>query len=79
MYTHIGNGNIVKTKDVIGIFNRETIEASRNNLRIQFYLKQNELMGKSIILREAKKGVYQEEVSNIAVTTLKKRLEKGIL
>lgn len=75
MYVHIGNGKMIKEKDIIGIFDEKTIEASRENKRIQFYLAQNHLKGKSIILREQTKGEYKEEVSDISVVTLKKRLE----
>lgn len=75
MYTHIGNGNIIKNKNVIGIFDMKTIEASRNNLRIQYKLKEKNLTGKSVILKETKNGEYDEEVSEIAVSTLKKRFE----
>ena len=78
MYTHIGNGNIIKNKDVIGVFDWETIQSSRNNLRIQFQFKEKNQKGKSIIIKEIEKGKYQEEVSDIAVSTLKKRLEKGL-
>ena len=75
MYTHIGNGNIIKNKNVIGIFDIKTIEASRNNLRIQYKLKEKNLTGKSVIVRETENGEYDEEVSEIAVSTLKKRFE----
>ena len=75
MYTHIGNGNIIKNKNVIGIFDMKTIEASRNNLRIQHKLKERNLTGKSVIVKETKNGEFDEEVSEIAVSTLKKRFE----
>lgn len=77
MYTHIGNGNVLKNKNVIGIFDIKTIEASRNNLRIQHKLKENNLSGKSVILKETNDGEYDEEVSDIAVSTLKKRFENS--
>ena len=78
MYTHIGNGILLKTKDVIAIFDMKTIQSSRENKRIQFKIKENNLVGKSVILKETEIGKYDEEVSEIAVSTLKKRLEKGI-
>lgn len=79
MYTHIGNGVVLKNKDIIGIFNMETIQNSRNNLRIQHELKERNLTGKSVILMESEKGKYIEDVSKVAVTTLQKRIERGIL
>lgn len=78
MYTHIGNGTIIKNKDVIGVFDMKTIQSSRNNLRIQHHLKEKNLEGKSVILKETKEGTFEEVVSDIAVSTLKKRLAKGI-
>ena len=38
MYTHIGNNLILKNKDIIGIFDKKTIDSSRENKRIQFQM-----------------------------------------
>ncbi len=80
MYTHIGNGNILKTKDIIGVFDIRTIEASRNNKRICYELNrkygEQKLYAKSVVLMQSKDD-YTEEISQVAVSTLKKRLEKG--
>ena len=78
MYTHVGDGIILKSKDIIGVFDMKTINASRENKRIQFNLKERNLEGKSVILMGAD-GKYVEEVSKISVATLKKRIEKGLL
>lgn len=78
MYTHIGDGLIVKTRDVIGIFDIKSIESSRENKRIQFEMKENNVTGKSVILMQDGKK-YKEIFSQISVNTLKKRLEKGII
>lgn len=78
MYTHIGNGIIIKDKDVIGIFDMKTINSSKENKRIQYVLKQKGLEGKSVILKETRDGNYIEDVSDIAVSTLKKRLNNSI-
>ena len=77
MYTHVGNGVILKSKEIIGIFDMKTIEASRENKRIQFNLKEKNLEGKSIILM-TNGDKFVEEVSQISVYTLKKRIEKGL-
>lgn len=77
MYTHVGNGVILKSKEIIGIFDMKTIEASRENKRIQFNLKEKNLEGKSIILM-SNGDKFVEEVSQISVYTLKKRIEKGL-
>ncbi|MBQ9315049.1 MAG: DUF370 domain-containing protein [Clostridia bacterium] len=88
MYTHVGNGMILKNKDVIGIFDMKTIQSSRENKRIQFELKNKKIIDnnsqsktleiKSVILMDKGNNEYIEEISPIAVSTLKKRLEKGI-
>ena len=77
MYTHVGDGIILKNKGIIGIFDIKTIYASRENKRIQFNIKERNLDGKSIILMD-NNGKYVEEVSKISVSTLKKRVEKGL-
>ena len=71
MYTHVGNGVILKSKEIIGIFDMKTIEASRENKRIQFNLKEKNLEGKSIILM-TNGDKFVEEVSQISVYTLKR-------
>lgn len=78
MYTHIGDNLIIKNRDVIGIFDVKSIEASRENKRVQFEMKENNLTGKSVILMQDGKK-YKETFSPISVSTLKKRLEKGII
>ena len=77
MFTHIGDGVILKTKDIIGIFDMKTINASRENKRIQFEIKEKKLEGNSVVLIEENNG-FVNEVSQISVATLKKRVEKGI-
>lgn len=78
LFTHIGDGIILKSKDIIGIFDMKTINTSRENKRIQFELKEKNLDGKSVILLQDKDKVTNL-VSQISVATLKKRIEKGIL
>lgn len=77
MYTHIGDDKIVKTKDVIAIFDIKTIEQSKQNKRIQFEMKRKNLKGESVILMQDGKD-YTEITSKISVATLKKRIENGI-
>ena len=77
MYTHIGNSLILKNKEIIGIFDTKTIEASRENKRIQFQMKDLKENIKSVILLQ-EKDKYIEMFSQISPATLKKRIEKGI-
>ena len=77
MFTHVGDGVILKSKDIIGIFDMKTINASRENLRIQFELKEKNLDGNSVILLQ-ENDRFVNQVSLISVATLKKRIEKGI-
>ena len=77
MFTHVGDGVILKTKDIIGIFDMKTINASRENKRIQFEIKEKKLEGNSVILVE-ENDRFENQVSQISVATLKKRVEKGI-
>ena len=77
LFTHIGDGVILKTKNIIGIFDIKTINASRENKRLQFEMKEKKLDGNSIILMQ-ENDEYINQVSQISVSTLKKRVEKGI-
>ena len=78
MYTHIGNNLILKNKDIIGIFDKKTIDSSRENKRIQFQMKDLKENIKSVILLQ-EEDRYVEIYSQISTTTLKKRIEKGII
>ena len=103
MYTHIGNGIILKNKEVIGIFNIKTMQNSRENKRMLLEIQKIEYKGfekeeldlrkskiknrkmtmkdftnKSVILIESDDDENKYVVSQIAVSTLKKRLEKGV-
>ena len=40
MFTHIGDGVIIKTKDILGIFDIKTINSSRENKKLQFEMKE---------------------------------------
>ena len=78
MYTHIGNNLILKNKDIIGVFNKKTIDSSRENKRIQFQMKDLKENIKSVILLQ-EEDRYVEIYSQISTATLKKRIEKGII
>ena len=78
MYTHIGNNLILKNKDIIGIFDKKTIDSSRENKRIQFQMKDIKENIKSVILLQ-EEDRYVEIYSQISTSTLKKRIEKGII
>ena len=77
MYTHIGDGVILKSKDIIGIFDMKTISASRENKKIQFEIQEKKVEGKSVILME-QEDKFVNIFSPISVLTLKKRIEKGL-
>ena len=77
MFTHVGDGVILKNKDIIGVFDMKTINASRENKKIQFEIKEKKLEGNSVILMKENDG-FINQVSQISVATLKKRIEKGI-
>ena len=47
MYIHIGNKKVVSDKDIVGIFNAETIMKSNEN---EAYIKQIKQKDKSIII-----------------------------
>ena len=76
MYTRIENGNLVKDKDIIGIFDVKTLSESRENKRILHQMKKKKENGQSIILLDKEDEDEQYFISNIAITTLKKRFEK---
>lgn len=96
MYTHIGNGIILKTKDIIGIFDINTIQTSRDNKRILIDIvkfEQGDTLNKSnstsngqsfniennsMILMAGEGNESKYELSKIAVSTLRNRLEKSI-
>ena len=94
MYTHIGNGKVLKNKEIIGIFNVKTLQPSRDNKRMMITLAKMEneeetpqkkmqkeitVNSKSVIVMDSD-SYYENhyELSMIAVSTLKKRLEKGL-
>jgi len=81
----MGNGMVLKNKEIIGIFDAKTIQASRENRKIIWEVKkiekkkkEEELRCNSIILMDSMDEENQYEITQIAVSTLKKRLEKGI-
>lgn len=76
MYVHIGNDEILNKDDVIAVLDVDMLKTSRQNLRIINELKaRNNPADKSVIIIQ-KKSKEERIFSNIAVSTLKKRLEK---
>ena len=69
MYLHIGNNFIINTKNVIGIFNLDTIKRNENNKKIKV-CKEKE---KSSILYKKENEII-EYITNISTTTLAKRI-----
>ena len=76
MYVHIGNDVMLKSKDIIGIFDVETLKQSRSNLRILNMLKDKSSDIKSVIIVE--RGSKIEEIFTIiSATTIKNRIDKN--
>lgn len=83
MYLHLGQDFLVKTRDIIGIFDLDTASVAKNT---RLFLKKAEQEGavvalsdelpKSLILTDfPTPTVY---ISPISAATLKKRCEKGV-
>ena len=75
MYIHIGDNVILKTGDIIGFFDVETLKQSRANLRILNMLKTQKADVKSVIITE-KDGKIEEIFSIISTRTLKSRINR---
>ena len=61
LYTHVGDGVILKSKDIIGLFDMKAIESSRENKRIQFEIQEKKAEGKSVILMEEGEKYINEQ------------------
>ncbi len=84
MFLHLGNDHIVFNKDVIAVMDFETTTVSkitREFLKVSeeegFIINVSEDVPKSFIITETK-GKSRIYISNIASSTLLKRLEAGI-
>ena len=83
MFLHIGNNLIIETNKIIGIYNIESIEKTKEYKRLIEELKEKRLLEnnknleekKSIIITKEKNGI-KGYYSNISSTTLAKRAEK---
>ena len=69
MYLHIGNDFIIDTRNIIGIFNLETVNKNESNKIIKV-CEDNE---KSSILYRKENEII-EYITNISTTTLLKRI-----
>ncbi len=74
MYVHIGNNIILNKNDIVAIFDINVLKESRNNLRINNIIKARKLQNDSSVIIK-KNG--EEIITNISVSTLKKRLDKA--
>ena len=82
MYLHLGGDKVVKTKDIIGIFDMDTSTVQKNT---RDYLQKAEKSGevvtvsyelpKSFILCSEKKRSQKVYISQISSATLQKRSE----
>ncbi len=84
MFLHLGNDHIVFNKDIIAVLDFETTTVSkitREFLRVSeeegFIVNVSDDVPKSFIVTETK-GQSRIYISNIASSTLLKRLEGGI-
>ena len=84
MYLHIGNNNIVEQKDLIGIYNIETIKETAEYKRIiedlenkHLLIKEEGMDEKSLIIIKKDDNIIGY-ISNISSTTIAKRTEKNI-
>ena len=75
MYVHVGENVILKTEDIIGFLDVDTLKQSRSNLRILNMLKNKGPEIKTVIITE-KNGETVEVFSIISTTTLKNGIEK---
>lgn len=84
MYLHLGQDYIVKTRDIIGIFDMDTATVSKNTRQ---FLKNAEQQGAMVTLSDdlPKSFVVTDFpidtvfVSPISSATLKKRFGRGVL
>lgn len=67
MLLHIGENNIVKTKEIIGVFDIQSLKKSDENEKLLDNIGNN----KTIIVADNKKYF-----SNISVSTINKRLNQ---
>lgn len=78
MYVHIGNDDILNRDDIVAILDVKTVLESRNNLKIINKLKERNLDSDQTVII-INKGNKQEYIfSNIAVSTLRKRLNQNL-
>lgn len=75
MYIHVGENVILKTNEIVGFLDVETLKKSRSNLRILNMLKDKSPDIKTVIITE-KNGETSEVFSIISTKTLKARIEK---
>mgnify|MGYP005774867299 CR=1 FL=1 len=84
MYLHIGNNNIVEQKDLIAIYNIETIKETEEYKRIIEDLENKHLLIKEEGMDEKPLIIIKKDdniigyISNISSTTIAKRTEKNI-
>ncbi len=73
MFLHIGENNLIKSKDIIGIFDINSLKSSSENKEFLDKIDDDINEKKTVIIAE--KGNY---LSNILVSTMAKRLNKNI-
>jgi uncharacterized protein YdbL (DUF1318 family) len=75
VYLHIGKNNILLFKNIIGIFDLETIRNSEENKKLM--QKINTIDDSKTLIITNKNKITTEVISNISLQTLQKRILKG--
>ncbi len=74
MFLHIGESQLIKWRDIIGIFNLDTLKDSEENTRFLRKIDDDIKDEKTLILTQDKDvKIY---LSNISTNTISKRIEK---
>lgn len=82
MFVHIGNNYIIDSKNVIGMFDFETLDTGKNFEKIFKQLKESNNIidisqGKlKTLIITVEEGVTKGYISNISAVTLGNRIEK---
>ncbi|MBQ9266888.1 MAG: DUF370 domain-containing protein [Clostridia bacterium] len=74
MFLHFGENNLIKLKDIIGVFDIETLKNSSENKQFLDNIKEIDKNNKTLII-----GKNENYFSNISVTTINKRINQKMM
>lgn len=83
MYTHIGNGTMIKNKDVIGVFDIKVLQVSRENKRMLLMLEKLENKGQEKTIshnpkhKKEKSKIEEREFQNKSVILMEREEEEA--